>query len=163
MAVLAESGSAIVSNSTRGSGRTIEIVRVGFCRPPSLAKVAQIHAQDLDAHFVRGTDCNTHSWSQHDDWTACCYTPDHAEAECMWLKPQELTDYTGYGFEIAYYSSARAEPGGALRSWQGSPSHDAVILNSGIWEDHPWRAIGIGIYGAYTCVWFGKEPEHSGS
>lgn len=80
----------------------------------------------------------------------------------MWFKPRELTAYPGYGFEIAYYYSAGADATGVLRSWQGSPPHHAVIINSGVWEDHPWGAVGVGIYGAYACVWFGEEPEPSG-
>ncbi len=126
---------------------------------PSLTFVAQAHVRDLQVHYRGGGGCNFHSWSAAGDWTPCCYTSDHAQAECMWNKPQELTDYEGYGFEIAYYSSGGADATGALQSWRGSSLHNAVVVNDGIWQEHPWGAIGVGIYGNYACVWFGEEPD----
>ena len=55
-------------------------------------------------------ECNLHSWSDKGPWSACCYTPDHAQAQCMWDKPSELTNYPGNGYEIsaAGYDSAQA-------------------------------------------------------
>ena len=129
---------------------------------PSLTYVAQAHVRDLDAHFIQQGGCNAHSWSGNGEWTSCCYTPDHAEAECMWLKPRELTEYDGYGYEIAYTYSAGAGAEDALRSWQGSPPHNAVILNADTWRNITWKAIGVGIHGDYAVVWFGEEPDPDG-
>lgn len=125
---------------------------------PSLSFVAQTHVRDLQAHPPSGA-CNMHSWSTYGSWSACCYTPDHAQAQCMWNKPGELTGYQGYGFEISYGGSLNATPAGALRGWQSSSGHNAVIANTGIWKSHSWKAVGIGIYGSYAVVWFGEEDD----
>ena len=58
----------------------------------SLNKVANAHVRDLENH-TRESKCNLHSWSDNsNDWTGCCYTSDHARAECMWNKPSEITN-----------------------------------------------------------------------
>ncbi len=78
--------------------------------------------------------CNMHSWSDKGPWTGCCYTEDHENASCIWSKPEELTDYDSYGYEIAYYSSwavdeHRDMAKAALEGWKGSPGHNRMILN----------------------------------
>ena len=123
----------------------------------SLTKVAKVHVRDL-AHnepHKEGWQCNGHSWSEQGDWTPCCYAPDHAEAECMWKKPRELTPYEGSGFEIA--SMGSASPRSILSGWQSSPAHNAVIINEGDWEDTQWEAVGVGIYDGYAAAWFGRK------
>jgi uncharacterized protein YkwD len=133
---------------------------------PSLSYVAKTHVRDLEKHSagVHGR-CNMHSWSADGPWTACCYTDDHAQAKCMWYKPKELTGYTGYGFEIsAMMSGIAMTPERAIRIWQSSPGHNAVMVNSGSWRRTPWNAIGVGIYRRYSVIWFGqdKDPCSSG-
>ncbi len=125
----------------------------------SLTVVARAHVQDLIDHgsTVLSETCNLHSWSDHGDWTGCCYTSDHAQAQCMWDKPGELTNYPSAGFEISVSGAFSAA--GALSSWQGSPGHDDVIMNRGTWEDSTWRAIGVGIEGGYSHVWFGTSND----
>jgi hypothetical protein len=123
---------------------------------PSLSCVAVTHVHDLAEHPPQG-ECNLHSWSDAGDWSACCYTPDHAEAMCMWMKPQELTDYPGYGYENA--AAGAGTPEAALSMWQGSPPHNDVILNQGIWESHPWGAVGAGLYQGYAVLWFGEQSD----
>ena len=125
----------------------------------SLTFVARTHVQDLIDHgsVVLVGDCNLHSWSDQGSWTPCCYTPDHAEASCMWNKPRELTNYSGSGYEISTTAASSAQS--ALSSWQGSSAHRAVILNQGVWESMTWRAIGIGIDGGYSHVWFGTQAD----
>lgn len=125
----------------------------------SLTTVAQIHVKDLEENQPDKGDCNMHSWSDKGNWTPCCYTPDHARAKCMWEKPQELTPYTGYGFEISYWSSGGANAQASLNGWKGSSGHNSVIVNLGIWKKYNWQAIGIGIYGKYAVVWFGAEKD----
>jgi hypothetical protein len=70
----------------------------------SLTKVAQAHVKDLHLNKPDQNTCNMHSWSSKGSWSSCCYTDDHAEAECMWDKPREMTDYEGNGYEIAFGS-----------------------------------------------------------
>lgn len=126
----------------------------------SLTIVAQTHVKDLITNQPNRGGCNLHSWSAIGSWTACCYTPDHAEAVCMWSKPRELTSYKGNGYEIACSTTAlliTAEI--AISTWKKSVGHNEVILNKGIWKSHEWKAIGIGINGGYAVIWFGKEPD----
>ncbi|MEL6535075.1 MAG: CAP domain-containing protein [Bacteroidota bacterium] len=125
----------------------------------SLTTVAQIHVRDLENHQPDQGGCNLHSWSDQGDWTPCCYTPDHAQAKCMWEKPQELTSYSGNGFEISYWSSAGASAAEALEGWQRSSGHYNVIMNRGTWKKYTWQAIGIGLYGQYGVVWFGAATD----
>ncbi|MBA2661181.1 MAG: hypothetical protein H0U74_02720 [Bradymonadaceae bacterium] len=123
----------------------------------SLTAVARAHVKDLNDHratVLVGT-CNMHSWSGHGPWSACCYTPDHAQASCMWNKPREITNYPGNGYEI---SASTANPTTALSLWKNSSGHNAVILNQGIWTQ-TWRAMGIGAEGGYAHVWFGRELD----
>ncbi len=131
----------------------------------SLTMVAQTHVKDLQNNKPDQGRCNAHSWSSKGKWSSCCYTPDHAQAKCMWSKPGELTSYSGNGYEIAFGSSNARYNGyvltaeDALKGWQGSPGHNAVIVNSGIWKDLHWNAIGVGIYGGFAVVWFGAEED----
>lgn len=130
---------------------------------PSLCIVGQTHVEDLavdQPHAEPG--CNLHSWSDAGSWTPCCYTPDHAEAECMWIKPSELTVYPGSGYENAAGGGDDITPEQALELWQNSPAHDAVILNQDIWSDMPWGAVGAGLYQGYAVLWFGEEPDPRG-
>ncbi len=129
----------------------------------SLTKVAQLHVRDLADNNPNQGECNMHSWSDQGEWSACCYTSDHAQAKCMWNKPRELTEYTGDGFEISYGASwASVSAAGALAGWKSSPGHNSVIINQGIWGDNKWNAIGIGIYKGYAVVWFGREKDPAG-
>ncbi|HCT29451.1 MAG TPA: CAP domain-containing protein [Bacteroidales bacterium] len=129
----------------------------------SLTIIAQTHVKDLveNKPYIEG--CNAHSWSSKGNWTACCYTPDHKNAACMWSKPRELTSYAGNGYEIAcgsnlYCSEFIMTAEYAIQSWKKSPGHNAVIINQGGWAD-PWNAIGIGVYKGFAVVWFGRESE----
>ena len=125
----------------------------------SLTFVAKTHAKDLDQNQPDKGNCNMHSWSNKGTWTPCCYTRDHAKAQCMWDKPKELTNYTGNGFEISYWSSGGANARGVLASWKSSSGHNSVMINKGMWSSHPWQAIGIGINGNYAVVWFGEVKD----
>jgi len=133
----------------------------------SLCFVARTHAKDQTDNFKEGNRCNMHTWSNKGNWTSCCYTPDHKKAKCMWDKPRELTNYTGDGFEISFYStypysSSSAFAKDALNSWKKSTGHNEIIVNKSIWKNIKWQAIGIGIYGEYANVWFGKEVDSAG-
>lgn len=126
----------------------------------SLTIVAQTHAVDLDDYFEPGGACNFHSWSDKGKWKPVCYTSDHAQSKLMWSKPQELTSYTGNGYEIAFAENVEylANAENALDAWKLSKAHNAVMLNRGVWK-RKWNAIGIGVYGSYAVVWFGNEVD----
>ena len=129
----------------------------------SLTFVAQTHVKDLTDNKPAKGSCNMHSWSDKGNWTACCYTRDHAKAQCMWDKPRELTTYKGDGFEISYGTSGYpVSAEGALSGWKSSSGHNSVIINEGIWKDMNWTAIGVGIYGGYAVVWFGTQKDSEG-
>ncbi len=128
---------------------------------PSLCRVGETHVGDLaDNRPDADPGCNLHSWSGEGSWSACCYTEDHAEAQCMWDKPRELTDYPGNGYENAH--AGVSTPEAALAGWKGSPGHNAVILNQDAWEDHPWGALGAGLNAGYAVLWFGEESDPEG-
>jgi uncharacterized protein YkwD len=132
-----------------------------------LTLVARTHAHDLATqHPDRGTDsrgmaCNMHSWSSAGAWTPVCYTADHHYSDKMWSKPREVTRgaYPGYGYEIAHGRfGAPIDAAGALRGWQSSPAHNAVILEQDKWKPG-WLAMGLGVEGGYAVIWFGREAD----
>ncbi len=129
----------------------------------SLTRVAQLHAADLTQNQPARGACNMHSWSSNGNWTPCCYTSDHRQAACMWKKPAELTSYKSNGFEISAGSSGgRIDAATALRVWQGSSGHNAVIINAGMWRQ-PWGTFGVVIYGGYAVAWFGQQADSAGA
>lgn len=129
----------------------------------NLTRVARLHVQDLAENLPYNRRCNLHSWSDKGPWTPCCYTEDHARAACMWYKPQEISNYTGFGYEIAYWTDEPLSPVNfarkALAGWQRSLPHNTVIVNQGPWRTRHWNAMGIGVYKGYAAVWFGEEED----
>ncbi len=126
----------------------------------SLCTVGDLHVQDLAAEAPHtDPNCNLHSWSNAGAWSGCCYTADHAAAQCMWDKPRELTDYPGNGYENAAGGGGSLGPAEALDLWKGSPGHNAVMLNEGTWANLTWNAVGVGISGGYAVLWFGEESD----
>lgn len=126
---------------------------------PELTKVAKIHANDLNTNHPNKGKCNMHSWSDKGKWKPCCYTDDHKKAALMWSKPAELTNYKGNGYEIAYESSNDPTPKEALALWKKSPGHNSVIIQSGVFKNSKWKAIGIAVEGNYILIWFGEEQD----
>jgi hypothetical protein len=136
----------------------------------SLTQVAKVHVRDLHENFLvtvpqsPGLGCNLHSWSSKGNWTPVCYRPDYALAATMWNKPREITAnmYTGNGYELAYWSSIPATASRILTGWQQSPPHQAVLLETGGWQQKRWPAMGVGIHGQFAAVWFGDRPDPQG-
>lgn len=127
---------------------------------PSLCMVGDAHVVDLNDNAPDApASCNMHSWSDQGSWSACCYTSDHMQAQCMWDKPRELTAYTGNGYENAAGGGGTISPTQALNLWKGSPGHNDVILNRGIWADQNWQALGAGIQNGYAVLWFGSSVD----
>lgn len=130
----------------------------------SLNMVAQAHVNDLQNNSPVGGSCNLHSWSDQGGWTPCCYTADHAQKACMWQKPAEITAevYTGYGYEIATYTTGTMTTESALNNWINSPGHLDLILNRKTWQNRPWSAIGVATSEQYAVIWFGEEADPAG-
>lgn len=129
---------------------------------PALSRVARVHAEDLTDHapHQQGGGCNLHSWSDQGEWTACCYTSDHAAAQCMWDKPREITEgYTGNGYENSYWAGGGVRAEQAVEGWKNSPGHNAVMINLGSWSTTTWQAMGVGVDGQYANVWFGRDVD----
>jgi len=124
----------------------------------SMCQVASIHTRDMAENGPVQGECNLHSWSDQGSWSACCYTSDHAQAECMWNKPRELTDYPGNGYENSAVGVSTAADAVAL--WMNSSGHRGVILEEGIWEGANWGALGADIHQSYAVLWFGKETDN---
>ena len=123
-----------------------------------LQAVAEAHALDLENYYdPNQRKCNLHSWSSHGKWSSCCYTDDHAQKECMWRKPKEISNYSAHGFEIAYYSSQTLTPEMALNGWKSSKGHHDVIINRDIWKSISFQSIGVYVTEHYAVVWFGVE------
>lgn len=127
---------------------------------PSLCLVGDTHANDIVDNSPDVGACNLHSWSDQGSWGACCYTPDHAEAQCMWDKPRELTTYTGNGYENSASTGGTMTPAQALSQWKSSPGHNAVILNQApTWNGITWRALGAGFKNGHANLWFGSVVD----
>lgn len=135
----------------------------------ALTAVAVAHTWDLHWNNPDApAGCNLHSWSNNPPanvtWSDCCYTSDHAQAACMWNKPAEITNnwtmsYNSYGYEIS--ASGTDDPATCLSLWQGSMSHNNVILNQDIWATHPWLAIGCSASLSSCSVWFGENTDQN--
>jgi hypothetical protein len=134
----------------------------------SLTKVARTHIADLNTYHpdtknYGDGDCNTHSWSNHGDWTAVCYI-DSAQQLQMHNKPGEITGiYDSNGYEIASWSSGEATAQSAINLWKSSSDHSDVILERNIWANSAWKAMGVGIEGNYAVVWFGMIEDPAGT
>ena len=108
---------------------------------------------------------NLHSWSD------APYYGDGRAPQAMWEAPDRLgTGYDGAGYEIT--AAGMSDPKAALDIWKGSPAHDAVLTNSGMWSSLDFEAIGIGFdvspgpgpyAGRVFHVWFGEAPDDSGA
>jgi uncharacterized protein YkwD len=137
----------------------------------SLNKVARVHTIDLLANSPaegqdsRGLNCSLHSWSDKGSWEPVCYTKDHAYAEAMWDKPREITNFTynGDGYENAYFTSDNeVNPARVLEAWKASPTHNAILLESGIWKGSNLLAFGVSIYKNYAVIWVGSQVDPLG-
>lgn len=125
-----------------------------------LTKVARAHVVDSinnnpkDQKDCRGMNGNLHSWSVCPYWSGGAYTSDHEYSEMMWNKPRELTNFTGNGYENAFYCSGTVTPSQAFDAWKGSAGHNAVLLGEGFWSN--MTQIGIAIEGSYAFIWFAE-------
>lgn len=134
-----------------------------------MTATAQWHVWDrIHNPGAVGGACNSHSWSSSPpigvSWQGMCYTPDHAQAAQMWGKPEQISGnvYTGFGYENTADVGGTQTARNALLQWQGSPSHNAVILQQGVWSGVGFQNIGVGIDGPYAVLWFGDGVDPAG-
>jgi hypothetical protein len=128
----------------------------------ALSYVARIHTADLTDHGKTSRRFNAHSWSSKGSWSPCVYAKDTAHAGCSWNKPRELTTYKGDGYEMIYFDFSAPTPEAALLKWQKNSTNDNMLLNKGEFENVTWNAVGVGMYGHYAAVWFGKVEDQDG-
>jgi uncharacterized protein YkwD len=152
------------SSEERELVKQINAYRASKKLPPimfskSLAHVAQLHAKDMTEYPVTGK-CIAHSWSPNGSWKSCCYTIDHKQAQCMWDKPREITNFTGNGYENAAMGVNTAKE--ALKSWKSDAPHNDVILNNSIWKRYKWKSIGVGLYKGQACMWVSDAEDPDG-
>ena len=125
----------------------------------SLCYVAKLHARDL---FINNPDtsfCSLNSWSDKGLWTACCHSGHTPNPLCIINKPKELTKYPGEGHELAYWDSEVLQPDTVLRFWKSIVQAREVLLNQNKWSHFNWKALGVGLYNGYACVWFGDVTD----
>ena len=124
----------------------------------SLSYVARVHTMDLSFNRPDFGGCNPHSWSDKGTWTACCYARDGKRLECMNKKPRELTAYKAKAWEIMYEGGEKARAMDAFELWKEIGLTRDYLLNQGKWVK-PWKAMGIGFYENYACLWFGEADD----
>jgi len=128
---------------------------------PSLSFVARTHAKDIFTYHPDTSICNMHSWSDKGNWTACCYNKYVINQECMWEKPNELTNYPDKGYELIYFENDNTlKPENVLNLWKKVKASSEMILTSGKWKNFDWNAIGVGVYKGYALVWFGELTDN---
>lgn len=122
--------------------------------------VASTHNYDLQngnsGWSGRGqTGCSAHSWSNNPGkWSGCCYVIQNPNGPCMWNKPYEITGNRLRGYEIGSSGQQNMLPRNALNMWLNSPSHRAVIENTGMWYNIRWAGVGCSLnYNQQGC-WF---------
>ncbi|CAF1261507.1 unnamed protein product [Didymodactylos carnosus] len=131
----------------------------------NLAHVAYTHAIDIIDNSPDVNGGNMHSWSNKGKWKPVTYTSDHRYAHLMWSKPSEISNYKFNGFEISfgYAQNVRktmtVDPTVAVNSWKNSPGHNDVMIQQGSFASTPMKAMGVGVYKGYACVWFGQQLD----
>ncbi len=122
--------------------------------------VAASHNWDLSNNNTgwsgRGqTGCSSHSWSnQPGKWTGCCYELTSPNGNCMWSKPKEIAGNSMKGYEIGSGGKFNPTPDGALQMWLKSAPHRAVIENTDIWKNIPWKGFGCSLHEGQQGCWF---------
>jgi hypothetical protein len=125
----------------------------------SLCYVAKIHARDLYMNNPDTAFCSLNSWSDKGKWTPCCHSAFTPNPACIVNKPKELTKYPGEGHEISYYGTENLNPDTILNFWKSTEITQELLLNQKKWSYFTWKAIGIGLYKGYACMWVGDVMD----
>jgi hypothetical protein len=84
----------------------------------------------------------------------------------MWNKPWEISGhlYDGVGYENAYWTSGvEVNPRRVLEVWKNSPTHDALLLETGIWKNVRLSVLGVGIHQGFAIIWVSNVPDPLGA
>jgi hypothetical protein len=125
----------------------------------SLCTVAQAHVEDLAENkpYEAGEECSLQSWSEAAPAEACCYLVDNSNPECMWEKPQEMTEYPTYGYESV--AVGPLSPLDAVEHFKNVEAHVDLILERASWINVDWMAIGAAYQDGHATLWFGADPD----
>jgi hypothetical protein len=143
----------LVNNYRQKQGLNVVPISASMCY------VAKIHARDLFINNPDTSDCSLNSWSDKGEWTACCHSGQTPNPACIVNKPKELADYPGEGHELAYWDSQELNPDTILHFWQSIEQANDIILNRNKWSYFNWKAMGIGLYKGYACMWVGEVAD----
>lgn len=125
----------------------------------SLSYVAKVHARDLYINNPDTSFCSLNSWSNKGPWLDCCHSRFTPNPACILNKPRELTQYPGEGHELVYWDSETLHPDTAFRFWTSIAISNDIILNLNKWSYFNWKAMGVGIFKGYACVWVGESLD----
>jgi hypothetical protein len=125
----------------------------------SMCFVAQTHAEDLAEFkpYEESESCTLQSWSSNTAAKGCCYQSDNSNPECMWEKPQELTDYPTLGYESVVLNPL--SPLDAVEHFKGIEAHAELILEQGPWQNVDWKAVGAAFEEGHATLWFGADQD----
>jgi hypothetical protein len=123
----------------------------------ALSYVGRTHAKDLFNNNPDTSICNMSSWSNKGDWTSCCHSKHLPNPDCILKKPSELTDYKNEGHELVYWEPVNVDPNSVYEFWKSIKLTSDFFLNEEQWSNYNWKAIGVGIYGGYACIWVGEN------
>jgi len=125
----------------------------------SLSYVAKVHARDLYLNNPDTSFCSLNSWSNKGPWTDCCHSKYTPNPNCILNKPKELTQYPGEGHELVYWDSEALHPDTVFRFWSTIGQAREILLNEKKWSFFSWKAMGVGMFKGYACVWLGEALD----
>jgi hypothetical protein len=74
-------------------------------------------------------------------------------------KPAELAKYPGEGHELCYWDSETLSPDTVMKFWMSIDQAREILLNEKKWSVFTWKAMGIGMYKGYVCLWVGDVQD----
>jgi hypothetical protein len=125
----------------------------------SLCYVAKIHARDLYINHPDTASCSLNSWSDKGLWTACCHSKQTPNPACIVNKPAEIAKYPGEGHELCYWDNEQLNPDTIFNYWISLDQARDLLMNKNKWSYFKWKAIGIGLYKGYACLWVGEAQD----